>query len=185
MRTLTDREKRTVRIATIGIGIYLILFCGYQMWRFLEKKRAEYQQVAQKAEELRKTIQPYKDKVVVIQKLMDGFRLDPAKLSKATVVGEASAAIQRAAAGSGVIVGPVREPPSRISARELSLKLEGTGPIPAVIGLLNRMESIGYPLIIDDVQITSEPSRPGLVKVSLTITILDFEQWKGEVKPNA
>jgi len=141
--------------------------------------------VVQKADNPRKTIQPYKNKVAVIQKLMDGFHMDPAKLTKATVVGETSAAIQRAAAGSGVIVGPVREPPARISSRELSLKLEGTGPIPAVIGLLNRMETIGYPLIIDDVQITSEPSRPGLVKVNLTITILDFEQWKSEVKPNA
>ncbi len=185
MRALTDHEKRTVRIASVAIGIYLILFCGYQMWQFLEKNRADYRQVVQKADNLRQTIQPYKDKVVVIQKLMDGFHLDPAKLTKATVVGETSAAIQRAAAGSGVIVGPVREPPARTSSRELSLKLEGMGPIPAVIGLLNRMESVGYPVIIDEVQITAEASRPGMVKINLTITILDFEQWKSEEKPNA
>jgi hypothetical protein len=35
-------------------------------------------------------------------------------------------------------------------------------------------------LIIESVQITAEASRPGQLRVKLTISILDFEQWKGE-----
>jgi hypothetical protein len=57
------------------------------------------------------------------------------------------------------------------------MQFEGSGPIPAVTGLLNRMQSLGYPLIIDSVQITPD-NRPGMVKVSLTIVILNFDRWK-------
>ena len=36
---------------------------------------------------------------------------------------------------------------------------------------------VGYPLIIDTVQLTPMP-MPGQVKVSLTIVILDFDKWE-------
>ncbi len=184
MRTLTDREKRTVRLGALVMGIYLAIFCGWKAWNFLEAKRADYQKLVAQAKDLRLKIEPYGARVQTVTNLMDRFHMDPAKLSKKTVVAEASAAIQKAAMGSGIQVGPVREPPARASSRELSLQLEGVGPVQAVMGLLNRMESVGYPLIIDEVQITPETSRPGQVKISLTFLILDFEQWKEE-KPNA
>ena len=37
MRPLTDREKRTVRFAGIGIAIYLALFGGFRFGNFLKK----------------------------------------------------------------------------------------------------------------------------------------------------
>lgn len=180
MRTLTVSEKRTVRLGLLVMGIYLVLFCGFQGRKILERKRAEYLRVVAQADALKQRVQPYEDKVLVIKKFMDGFRMDPVKLSRATVVGEASAAIQRAAMGSGIQVGPITEPPVRGAAKEMALVFEGTGPVQAVTGLLNRLETTGYPLVIESVQITAEASRPGQVKVKLNVLVIDFEQWKPE-----
>jgi hypothetical protein len=113
-----------------------------------------------------------------LKHMMEEFHLDPAKLSRETIVGEASSAIQKAAMGSGVAVGTVRESASRGSSDELAtMQFEGSGPVAAVTGLLNRMQSLGYPLMIDSVQFTAD-NRPGMIKVSLTIIILNFEKWK-------
>jgi len=118
--------------------------------------------------------------------MMDHYQLDPAKLNRATVVGLASAQMQKVAAGSGIQVGPVRESPAKTSAREMAtLQLEGSGPIPAVLGLLQRMETLGWPVIIDSVQITPDSMRPGQVKIILSAVVLDFDQWKTEGKPHA
>jgi len=187
MRTLTDREKRTIRFAMIGVAAYLVLYGGWQVRGYLEKKRAEYLKLVAAAQDLKREIQPYTTKVDVAKKLMEEFHLDPAKLTKASVVAEASAAIQKAATSSGIQLGPIRESPARPSTKELaSVQFEGTGPVPAVIGLLYRMETLGYPLIIDSAQITPETTRPGQAKVNLTIVILDFEQeWKSEEAPHA
>jgi hypothetical protein len=103
-----------------------------------------------------------------------------------SLVAEASAAIQKAASSGGIQLGPIRESPARTSSKELaSMQLEGTGPIPAAMGLLHRLQSLGYPLIVDSVQITPDATKPGMVKLNLTIIILDFEQWKTEELPNA
>src|SRR5262245_3507715 len=123
------------------------------------------------AQNLSNQVKPYETRVQAIQKMMETFNMDPTKLSKATIVGDASSAIQKAAAGGGFAVGPVREPPARSTARELTLQLEGSGPLPAVMGMLHRLQTLGYPLIIDSVQITAEASRPGQVKMNLTIVI--------------
>ena len=84
---------RLIRFAGIGIAIYFVLFYGCQ---FFQKKRAEYQQLVTEAKNLRQQILPYQDKAQVVKKMMDDFHLDPAKLKKATVVSDASAAIQKA-----------------------------------------------------------------------------------------
>src|SRR5262249_14340732 len=43
MRAFTDQEKRTVRIASILIGAYLVIFAGWKGWSNLSAKRLEYQ----------------------------------------------------------------------------------------------------------------------------------------------
>src|SRR4051794_20241165 len=119
MRTLTEQEKRTVRFASWGIGTYLVLFGGFQVWKHLDARRADYRKLVAEAVELNDKVKRYETKVQILKNLMEEFHIDPAKLSKATVVGEASAAIQRAATSSGVQVGPVRESAARPSSREL------------------------------------------------------------------
>ena len=186
MRTLTDREKRTVRFAAVGISIYLALFGGVRGWKYIEKKRAEYQRLVKEASGLKQEVQPYENKVLLVKKLMESLHLDPAKLSRASVVGAASDAIQKAAATGGLKLGPIRESPARPSTKELaSMQLEGAGPVPAVTTFLHRLDTLGYPLIVDSVQLSPEPTRPGLLKLTLTIIILDFDQWKKEDAPHA
>lgn len=178
MRTITDHEKRTIRRAAIGIAIYLVLFGGFQMWKYLHKQRLEYLQLVADAQELRLKVQTYQSRADSLKHLMEDFHLDPAKLSQETIVGEASSAIQKAASSSGIQVGAVRESASRGTGDELAtVQFEGSGSVVAVTGLLNRMQTLGYPLMIDSVQMTPD-NRPGMMKLSLTIVILNFEKWK-------
>lgn len=186
MRTLNDREKRTIRYAGIALAIYLAVFAGYQAIRALEVRRTEYRRLVQDARDLKSELKRYETKIALVKKLMESFQLDPAKLKKSEVVTEASAAIQKAAMGGGMQLGAIREAPARASNGELAtIQFEGNGPVQSVMGLLHRMESLGYPLVIDSAQITAEANRPGQVKLNLTIVILDFEQWKKEQPPHA
>jgi hypothetical protein len=179
MRSLTDREKRTVYFAGIGIAIYLALFGGFQVWKYFDKKRSDFRQLVMEAQNLRQQVQPYQDKVLVAKKLMDEFHLDPAKLKKETVVSEASAAIQKAAKSGGLQLGPIRESLAHGSGNVLTtVQLESSGSIPAVLTFLASLNSIGFPLVVDSVQFTADNSRPGQVKMNLTIIILDFDQQK-------
>lgn len=181
MRALNQREKRTVRIGAAVLAAYLVLFCAVQGWRLLARKHSEYQQLLTEAQTLRRKVQLYQDKAQHIQKLMEGFHMDPAKLVRASVLGQASAAIQRAAQGGGVQIGAVREAPGRPSGKELgSIQLEVMGPAPALLKFVQQTDALGYPIIIDSLQFSSEPNRPGPLKVNLTILILDFDQWKQE-----
>jgi hypothetical protein len=186
MRALSAQEKRTIRYASIGIGIYLVLFGGYAMGGALHRRTAAYQQLLTAAADLKQQLKPYDDRGLMAEKLMKQFQLDPAKLSRATVVGEASAQLQKAAASSGIQVGPIRESTTKASARELAtLQFEGSGPIAAILGLFQRLQTLGYPVIVDAVQITPDPMRPGQIKLNLTLVILDFDQWKKEDKSHA
>jgi len=183
---MTTREKRTVRFASIGIGIYLALFGGYKAWQFLEKKRADYNQLVVEAGDLKTEIKRYDDKIAVVKKLMERFHLDPAKLKNSSVVAEASSAIQKAAQGGGFRLGPIRESPTRASGRELAtIQIEGSGPVKAAVALMSRLETLGYPLIIDSAQFSADPMMPGNIKLKLTVVILDFEKWKNEGTPHA
>ena len=185
MATLTDREKRTVRLAAVVIALYLILFFGAKVWKSVEARRADFQQLTTDAQRLKRDLGPYENRILLAQKLKENFRLEPAKLSKASLVAEASAAIQKAALGIKVQLGQVRESAARPSAKELaSMQLEGTGPVPAVMTFLHQLETLGYPLIIDAVQLTPD-ARPGQLKLNLTIIILDFDSWKTAEVPNA
>lgn len=92
---------------------------------------------------------------------------------------QASAVIQNAAKGRAIQLGPLRESSGRASAKELtSIQLEGSGPAPAALGFLHQSEMTGYPLLVDALQMTPDTTKPGQLKVTMTIVILDFDQWK-------
>jgi len=178
-RQLTPKEKRTIRFAAAGIVLYLALFYGPTVTSYLSARREAYDNLVLQAKALRDVIKPYEEKVQTATNLMDRFHMDPAKLQRSTVMAEASAAIQKAAASEKVAVGPIRETPGRPSAREAgSIQFEGSGPIASVMALLHQMDHIGYPVIIDTVQFSSDPRMPNGIKVNLTIVVLDFDAWK-------
>lgn len=187
MRAMTVHEKRTVRLAVGGICIYLVLFFGFVGFKKLEARRTEYNQLQAQAERLKFEIAPYEDKAASARKLMETFQMDPSKLVRSNLIAEASAAIQRAAtSGGGIQLGPIRETLSRAAGKELSaIQLEATGPTAAILNLLGRFDTLGYPLVVDTVQIGSDTQRPGMTKLSVTILILDFDQWKTQEVPHA
>jgi hypothetical protein len=181
MRPLTQREQRTIRYGGIGLGIYLLLFVAFQFCKMLEQKRSDYKDLVQQARALKSEIEDYQTRVLVAQKLMNESHVNPAGLSESSVVAQASAAIQSEAGADGVGLGIIREAPSQSSNLELaSIRIEGSGKVPGMLKLLDRLQRLGYPLIIDSVQLTSNPAQPGNVKFEMTITVLDFAQWKNK-----
>jgi cell division protein FtsB len=186
MRTLSSSEKRTIRLAAIVLGAAFILFAGQKICRFLAQQRASYTNLLQQVKQRRAELKPYPNRVQDIQKMMENFHMDPNTLSRTSVVAEASAAILKAATAGQVQLGPIRETAARSNSKELAtMQLDCTGKIASVLAFLHRFESIGYPIIIDSVQLTAEPMKPGLLKAHLALIILDFEQWKGEEPPHA
>lgn len=182
MRTLTPRENRIVRFGAVAVALYVALFCG----KFFAARHADYRKLVKEGENLKQEIHSYHDRAQVLATLMERLNLDPAKPAKASVVAETSAAIQKAATAGGIQFGPIREAPGRPSARELAtIKLEGSGPLPALLTFLHRMDSLGWPVVLDAVQFSSDPMKPGAIKLSLTLIIMDFEQWKIEEPPHA
>lgn len=198
---MTDRDKKTIRIATIGIAIYLVAFFGFKMWRKGATGRDDYQQLVKRAQQLQEQVRAQENKVLLFEKLTNLYQLDPRKIKKETLVADASAAIQSAAQQGGIQLGPLREAPARSSGRELTtIQVEGTGQSSAALAYLHRLRTLGYPLIIDSVQIgppqaqggrggpgggppgmmpgMMPPGRPGMVKINLSITILNYDQFK-------
>ena len=192
---MTERDKRTVGFGVLAIAIYLACFYGPTGWRKVNQTRTEYLSLVKQAQAVKQELEPYARRAADIQQLMATYKLDPAKLVKARVVAEASAAIQKAASG-GVQLGPIRESAGRPAARELaSMQMEASGQVPAVLAFLHRLGTLGYPLVVESVQITAggagggRPGMagmpgmggpPGMIKLTLVITILDYEQWKLE-----
>lgn len=180
MRPITNSERRTLRLAGAGIGIYLILFFGLKAWKYGEKRRTEYRSLVTEAAGWSDRLSVYDDKVAATRNLMEQFRLDPATLSRTTLVARASAAIQQAAMRGGIQLGPIRETPSRTTTgKDLSgVQLEGQGQPPAVLRFLQSIQSLGFPLVTDTLQLTPAPMGPGMLKLNLTLVIPDFEKWK-------
>lgn len=182
-RALTPQEKRTIRLAAIVLGIYLVGFAAFLLWKGIEKRRAEYNADVAQAAQLRETIQVHRDKAALIEELMARFHMDPTTLSRTSIVAQASAAIQKAATEAGVNPGTIRESSGLGAEREIAtIQVEGSGPAPAVMSLLYHMERLGFPLLMDSLQLTSDPRMPGAVKLNLTIVILDFEQWRAAME---
>jgi hypothetical protein len=180
-RDLTPKEKRTILIAAIGVGIYLLLFYGPGARSFFTKRREAYDKLVQQARDLRDVIKPYEEKASTAESLMERLRMDPAKLNRSSVMAEASAAIQDAAAAEGVGVGPIRETAGRSSTGEAgTIQFEGTGPIVSVMHLLRALERAGVPIIVDSIRFGAAQGMPNGIKVSLNIVVLDFDHWKAK-----
>lgn len=186
-RQLSAREKRVIRIAAICIAGYLVLFYGLDLRDYFTTRRADYDKLVQQARDLRTVIQADESKIETITNLMDRFRMDPASLKISSVVAEASAAIQQAAASGGVAIGPIRETRARSSAKEAgSIQFEGSGQTVAMLEFLHNLGRVGFPVIIDSVQLNSDTRTPNVMKLKMTIVVLDFDAWKPkEEKPNA
>ncbi len=183
---MTARDRRTVRYAGLGLGAYLLLFGGWKTLQILGSKRTAYLELRRQADEQRARIDLYSSRVIRLHRLMDAAQLDPAQISKPKLVGRASAAIQQAATQGGLQMGPIRETVARGSDRELgSIQLEAAGQVTSLTTFLHRLGSLGFPIILDTVQFSSDPMRPGMLKISVSLILLDYDQWDSREVPHA
>jgi hypothetical protein len=183
---LTDKDRRTLRLAAIGLTLYLVAFFGLKGLLFLGQRRAEYVRVRQEAEALRQRFDLYHSRSVRLERLMESFRMDPAALSTNTLVADASAALQQTALQGGLQLGPIRETLSRGSERELgTIQLEAAGPVPQLMTFLHRLRSLGFPVVIDSLQFSPEPRRPGFIKINLGLILLNYHRWDEKEGSNA
>jgi hypothetical protein len=181
MRKLNASEKRTIRLGAIALAAYLVLYLGLSVWRYSQQRQADYQRLTSRVAALHQQLDRQTTRALRLEKLKQRFHIEPAGLSPDNLVAEASSAIQKAATSGGVQLGPLRESPGRPSAKELaSMRLEGVGPVPAVLALLPRLETLGYPLLIDSVQLDRDPTKPMMLKISLSIVVLDYAHWEAE-----
>lgn len=181
MARLTPRDKRTIRLAAIGVALYLAVFYGARGFGHLETNRDLYLQMRQDARSLNVQLLRHEKKVLQLEKLRKSSRIDMSRLSRATLAAETSAAIQQAAQSSGVKLGPIRESPGSATARELAaMQLEGTGTVAAVMSLLHQLDTLGFPIVVESLQIDPDPGKPGHVKLILRAVLLDADQWKNE-----
>lgn len=183
---LTDRDRRTVRIAGIGLSLYLVLFGGWKVFGFLGQRHAAYRLLQSEAAELRNRHELYGARVTRLERLMESFQMDPARLAKTTLVAQAGAALQQSATQGGLQLGPIRETLNRGSERELGIiQMEATGQVPALMTFLHQLRSLGFPFVIDTLQFSPDPARPGMLKVSLGLILLDYEKWDKKELPDA
>jgi hypothetical protein len=53
------------------------------------------------------------------------------------------------------------------------------------MALLHQLPLLGYPLVIDSMQITADAMQPGQIHLNVTVMVLNFEQWKKKEAPHA
>lgn len=90
--SLTPRDRRTLRLAGMGLGAYLLLFGGWTIVNFLGQRRTAYRQLQREASDQKTRLELYDSRVVRLHRLMDAAQMDPAQLSKPKLVARASAA---------------------------------------------------------------------------------------------
>lgn len=179
MRPLTPREKRMLIAAAIAVPIYLAGFYGLQGVKLLEAKRAEYGQLCEQAVRLEVEILREEGKAKRLEKLKKLHRLDLDKLRQETIVGEASAAIQKAAQANGLKLGPSKEMPGRATDKELAvIQIEGVGATPGAAQFVHSLGAIGYPLLVEWMQLNTAGMKPGQVKLFLSLVVLNPAAWR-------
>lgn len=176
---MSPREKRTVLIGSVAIVVYLAVFFGSKSFGGLGAIRADYENQVRAAHTLRAEVDIYKNRAEKLGRLMERSRLDPGKLSTNTVVGQTSAALQQAAMSNGLQLGAIRESVARSNPREIgTIQLDAMGPPIAILNFLARMDKLGFPVLVDSIQYSSDPRGPGMLRLHLNLIVLDFEQWK-------
>lgn len=181
MMKISEREKRTIRLGAIGLGIYLALFYGGSAWNHMQDRRQEYDLLLQKAEKLKVDLLRYETDVLRLEKLRKTFALNPIAVDRETLVSDTSAAIQQSAQSNGVNLIMMHESPGRPSAALLSsMRLEGQGPMQGVIKFLDGLTQLGFPLVLDSVQLTADPKKPGMLKINLEVMVMDYQQFELE-----
>ncbi len=184
MKKLTDRDKRTLRVASVLTVLYLAVFYGSQGWRALRTWEDSYEQQKIQAEQLTLRLLKKKKKHKQVRELRKSIGIDLHKLDEKTLVGEARVAIQAIATAHGVGLGPSKETPTRSGAKELAvIHLEGQGTVSGISKFVHSLPLLGFPLSIERLVFKPDQKKPGHMSFTLSVVILSIKAWKsGEKK---
>jgi hypothetical protein len=183
MRPLSRREKKTVRLGAAALAIYLLAFYGLRGWRFLEEKRAAFAELNLAMANLDASIAREESKTLRLERLKKSSRIELSSLNEKTAVGEALAAVQKAAQGCGLQVTTLKETAGRGAAKELAtIQLEGVAATAAAMQFVHGLRSLGFPLIVDRLQLKTTGVKPGQVHLSLALAVLGFQAAKAAEK---
>ena len=179
MRALTEREKKTVRLAAIGLVGYLVIFYGFKGWNALRDREAHVEQLRLDASLLETRILKEQRKDKRLKELRKSLAIDLEKLDDGTLVTDTRVAIGAAAKSRGVGIGPTKEAPARSDGSTLTtLQFGGGGGISNVADFIYSLPRLGFPLAIERVQITAETKKPGNVRFTMTVSVLSVQAWK-------
>ncbi len=179
MRKLTDREKRTLRLAGFLVAAYLVVFYGTKLFGSLESQRGAYAEAYLNAQTLQVKRLREIQKRKRLEKLKTEWNIDFPKLQKKTVVGDARVALETTARTCGVGLGFSKESPGRVRAGELTVfQVQGSGKTQNVARFLHALKTrLGYPMVVDRIHLKAQ-KRPGLVSFTFTATLLGYSTWK-------
>ena len=181
MRSLTDREKRTLRLAGILVAAYLVLFYGVKFFGYLESRRTAYDEAYLQAQTLQVERLREIQKRKRLEKLKAEWNIDFEKLGKKTVVGDARMALEATARACGVRLGFSKESPGRVRSGELTVfQVQGSGKTRNVARFLHSLKTrLGYPMVVDRIHLKAQ-KRPGLASFTFTTTLLGYSTWKSK-----
>lgn len=183
MRNLSPRERRTIRVAGIAVLLYLAAFFGFRTWRWLEGVRARASDLRATALEIDTEWLREQSKLRRYQALREKSRLDPSALVKDTLVSAAWEAMESCATARQLQLGPAREAPGRGSAHQLRVfQFDGVGPTQNAMEFLHDLRSLGFPLVVEQITVSTANLPPGQVRLTLTVPLFDYESWKGAAR---
>jgi hypothetical protein len=171
---LSPRDKRTLRLAALGLAVYLVAFYGFQGLRFLEGLRRSDDELRAQLRVLELDRRRAATRRVQVEKLRRALHVEIERLEPESVVAGALAAIQRSAQAHAVDVESSREvsaggPSATSRAR---LEIHGAGLASAVLRFVAELDTLGYPLAADHMTLTASASKPGGVEMSLHVVVL-------------
>lgn len=184
MKKLTDRDRRTIRIASVLTIAYLVVFYGSKGWDVLRSMEDSYEQRSIEAEQLTVRLLKEKKKQKELRDLRKAVGIDLNKLDDETLVGEARVAIQAIAKTHGIGLGPSKESPARSGGADLAvIQLEGNGSTLGISKFVHGLPLLGFPLAIERLALKPNPKKPGQMSFTMSVIILSSKAWKsGEKK---
>lgn len=173
---LNQREKRTVRLASILVGAYLIIFGGLQLRGYLGEKGEELTALRQELAEL-ESASDRRDldrrRVLRLEREL-GFSAESSKASSGGRVAATTAEIERLARQLEIDLGPHGELSSRLGSGELArLDIQATGSLGSLSRFLKGVESSGHPVVVRRMDLRRLDGAPGRASLTMSLGVLD------------
>lgn len=176
---MTQSEKKLVQITAIGLGLYLVFFFGAGSLKKYENQLAEHHKKQRTIRDLNLKLKPYGNRVLLLEKLRKEMNLEVRFLDIPDFGALASEAIQRCARSHSVNIGPFRE---STAATGTSIRFEASGQGASIHKFIKGVTTSGYPVLIESLQVQTMDGKPGQLKLSINLLVLNFKSWKSGVK---